>query len=182
MDAVRRKAIQAAMTRLSDGDRTAMAPLVHELWPVIRSFAERGLAQVEDAEDAAQGVFLKICSRVSDFDRRRDALSWAFAIASYEVMTIRQRQHRRRETSVDADEALRSIADTALSQEEAVIRAELDALVLAAAGTLSNEDRLTLGFVDGVDLDAARSATFRKRKQRALQRFRAVWRKLYGDA
>ncbi len=169
------------MTRLSDGDRTAMEPLVHELWPVIRSFAERGLAQVEDAEDAAQEVFLKICARISDFDRRRDGLSWAFAIASYEVMTIRRRHQRRRETSGDADKVLGSLADTAPSQEEAAIRSELDALVLAVAGTLSTEDRLTLGLVGSVELAATSNATFRKRKQRALERFRAVWRKLYGD-
>lgn len=157
-----------------------MVPLVQELWPVIRSFAERGLAQIEDAEDVAQEVFLKICSRISDFDRRRDGLSWAFAIASYEVMTIRRRHQRRRETLVNQERALEGIAHAALSQEDAVIRAELDALVVAVVGTLSDGDRVTLGLVEGES--EGNDAALRKRKQRALGRFRAVWRKLYGDA
>jgi RNA polymerase sigma-70 factor (ECF subfamily) len=182
MDAVRRKTIQDAMVRLSDGDRTAMGPLVQELWPVILSFAKRGLRQVEGAEDVAQEVFLKICSRISDFDRRRDGVSWAFAIASYEVMTARRRHHRRRETVVDVDRALGSVADTAPSQEESALQSELNALVLEVAGALSDADRATLGLLEATEPDAANNPTLRKRKQRALERFRTVWRRLHGDA
>jgi RNA polymerase sigma factor (sigma-70 family) len=176
------KSIHDALVRLSDGDRSAMEPLVRELWPVILSFAARGLPQLEDAEDAAQEVFLKICARISDFDRRRDGLSWAFAIASYEVMTIRRRCQRRREATVDAERAFESISDLAPSQEEAAIRSELDALVLAAVGALSPADRTTLGLVETGGTGGANDATFRKRKQRALGRLRTVWRRLNGDS
>src|SRR5690349_3291617 len=96
MDSVRRKAIHEAMVRLSDGDRTAFDVLVDELWPVLLSFAN-GLGQRADAEDVAQEVFYKICSRISEFDRERDGASWAFGIASYEILTLRRRQQRRRE-------------------------------------------------------------------------------------
>ena len=72
MDPERRQAIQAAMVRLSDGDRSAMEPLVRELWPVVLAFAARSLPATADAEDVAQEVFLKICARISDFDRSRD--------------------------------------------------------------------------------------------------------------
>jgi RNA polymerase sigma-70 factor (ECF subfamily) len=181
MDPVRRKLIHDALVRLSDGDRSAMGLLVQELWPVVLSFAERGLAQSADAEDVAQEVFLKLCSRISDFDRDRDGLSWAFAIASYEIMTVRRRHQRRRETASVSDPAVTSRAHDAPSQEEAAIQAELHALVLAAAGTLSDADRLTLGFVDGRG-DGASNIALRKRKQRALDRLRAVWRKLDGDS
>ena len=170
------------MVRLSDGDRTAMRTLVQELWPVILSFAKRGLVQAEDAEDVAQEVFLKICSRVSDFDRQRDALSWAFAIASYEVMTIRRRHQRRREAVDDTDQTVRDVPDTALSQEEAAIQSELAALVLEIAGTLSDADRVTLGLVEAGGTSAANTATLRKRKQRALDRFRALWRKVHDES
>jgi RNA polymerase sigma factor (sigma-70 family) len=181
MNAVRRKTIHDAMVRLSDGDRAAMGSLVQELWPVILSFAQRGLGQV-DAEDVAQEVFLKICSRISDFDRGQDGLSWAFAIASYEVMTVRRRQHRRRETLADVDRALGCIADTAPSQEDAALESELSALVLEVAGTLSDADRMTLGLLETAEPEVANNPALRKRKQRALDRFRAVWRKLYDDA
>src|SRR5262245_36724147 len=123
MDALRRKSIHEAMVRLADGDRSAMQVLVHVLWPVILSFAERGLAHEQDAEDVAQEVFLKICARVSDFDRRRDGLSWAFGIASYEILTQRRRRTRRRE---GVARELADLADEAPTQEDELIRHELE--------------------------------------------------------
>lgn len=159
-----------------------MTVLVRELWPVILSFAERGLGRAADAEDVAQEVFLKICSRTSDFDRSRDGLSWAFGIASYEVMTLRRRQQRRRETGSEEEVALRRYADAAPTQEESAIRAELQALVFAVAGALSPEDRRTLELVESTEPPTANDATLRKRKQRALDRFRTLWRRLYGDS
>src|SRR5688572_24139065 len=87
MDSTRRSIIHAALVRLADGDRSAIEVLLSELWPVLLSFAERGVGQRADAEDIAQEAFLKICSRSADFDRTRDGLSWAFGIASYEIKT-----------------------------------------------------------------------------------------------
>jgi RNA polymerase sigma factor (sigma-70 family) len=167
------------MVRLSDGDRSAFPILLDELWPVILAFAQRGLRHEQDAEDVAQEVFVRICARISDFDRERDGLSWAFGIASYEIMTHRRRQHRRRETFGDSQ--LRQRADSTASQEETVIRQDLAAALAQAIGHLSDEDRLTLGFAavpGGIDVE---DATRRKRRQRALGRLRAVWRKFYGE-
>src|SRR5262249_33887765 len=91
VDPARRRIIHDALVRLSDGDRTAVDSLLEELWPVIRAFAERGLGHAAEAEDVAQEVFLRICSRISDFDRERDGVSWAFGIAAYQVLTHRRR-------------------------------------------------------------------------------------------
>ena len=74
MDAARRKTIHDAMVRLSDGDRGAFDVLLDDLWPVILSFARRGVGEGADAEDVAQEVFFRICARISDFDRGRDGL------------------------------------------------------------------------------------------------------------
>src|ERR1017187_3425512 len=102
MDSTRRRAIHDAMVRLADGERSAGSSLVDELWPVILAFAQRGVGHEQDAEDVAQEVFVRICSRISDFDRTRDGLSWAFGIAAFEVMTHRRRRRRRREESAHA--------------------------------------------------------------------------------
>lgn len=75
MEATRRTATHEAVVRLADGDREPFAVLVDELWPMILSFVERGIGRGADAEDVAQDVFLKICSRIADFDRTRDGLS-----------------------------------------------------------------------------------------------------------
>src|SRR6266498_130885 len=123
MDAARRKIIHDAMVRLSDGDRTAFDVLLDGLWPVILSFAQRGVGRDADAEDVAQEVFFRICSRIADFDRTRDGLSWAFGIASHEILTQRRRLQRRRE--VHDGTALAMKADSTASQEDMLVDREV---------------------------------------------------------
>jgi RNA polymerase sigma-70 factor (ECF subfamily) len=177
MDAARRKAIHHAMVRLSDGDRTAFDVLLDDLWPVILSFAERGVGRGADAEDIAQEVFYKVCARIAEFDRSRDGLSWAFGIASYEIMTHRRRLQRRREVLDEASVA--GQLDGAASQEEQLLAREIALAFEQAVGSLTEEDRVSLGLVDGTP-DAA-GATLRKRKQRALDRLRGIWRHIHGE-
>ncbi|WP_437907028.1 sigma-70 family RNA polymerase sigma factor [Sorangium sp. So ce327] len=177
MDAARRKAIHHAMVRLSDGDRTAFDVLLDDLWPVILSFAERGVGRGADAEDVAQEVFYKVCARIAEFDRSRDGLSWAFGIASYEIMTYRRRLQRRREVFDEASVA--GQLDGSASQEEQLLAREIALAFEQAVGSLTEEDRVSLGLVDGTS-DAA-GATLRKRKQRALDRLRGIWRHIHGE-
>lgn len=178
MDAVRRKTIHTAMVRLANGDRSAMNVLVDELWPVVRSFAARGLLHEQDAEDVAQQVFLRICSRVSDFERNRDGVSWAFGIASYEILTLRRKRGRRREIS--GDDTLEGRPDVGASQEEMAIRADLAEAMAHAVGQLSDEDRASLD-LEMPEPGKVSGAALRKRRQRALERLRIVWRRLYGE-
>jgi len=179
MDSVRRKSIHDAMVRLSDGDRGAFQILLDELWPVLFAFVRRGVGHEQDAEDVAQEVFLRLCSRISDFDRERDGLSWAFGIAAYEIMTHRRRTRRRQE-AFDVAELGEHAAPLA-SQEEATIQGELLAALAQATGMLSTEDRSTLGLAPELVAIDLPSPTLRKRRQRALDRLRIVWRKLYGQ-
>lgn len=177
MDAARRKFRHHAMVRLSDGDRTAFDVLLDELWPVILSFAQRALGHGADAEDVAQEVFYKLCARIADFDRERDGLSWAFGIASYETMTHRRRLQRRREVFDDGSVSV--ALDGAASQEEQLLAQEVSLAFEQALGSLTDEDRVSLG-LDDAPTDTT-GATRRKRKQRALDRLRGVWRKIYGE-
>ncbi|HEX2877888.1 MAG TPA: sigma-70 family RNA polymerase sigma factor, partial [Polyangiaceae bacterium] len=123
---------------MADGDRSAVPVLVAELWPVLLAFAQRGLRDRQDAEDVAQEVFFRICSRVSEFDRTRDALSWAFGIATFEVMTQRRRVQRRRESFELPDNA--HALGESTSVEDDAIRAELRAVLTEALGHLSAEE------------------------------------------
>jgi len=180
MDIARRKAIHDAMVRLSDGDRSAFDLLVDELWPVIMSFVERGVGRSADAEDVAQEVFYRISSRIADFDRNRDGLSWAFGIASYELMTQRKRTQRRRE--VHDETALATEAAHGASQEEVLLNRELVLALEQAVGALTEEDRSILGLVPNTADPGPANAATRKRKQRTLGRLRGLWRSIYGDS
>ncbi len=173
----RRKIIHDSLVRLSDGDRSAMPELVKNLWPVLLDFARRGLRHDQDAEDVAQEVFVRICARISEFDRERDGLSWAFGIASYEIMTVRRRWLRRRETFEQA--VLEAQPDSAATQEEALISAELQRALEDVLRQLSNDDRAHLGVA--LTASSTGGATARKRRQRALERLRMMWRRVYGE-
>ena len=164
--------------RFSDGDRAAIQTLLDELWPVLLAFALRSLGNEHDAEDVAQEVFVRICSRASEFDRTRDGVAWVFGIAGYEVMTQRRRKQRRRETT---DAELRRVADLGQLSEEALIHQDLIHSLVHVVGELTVDDRAMLGFSACPSDELALSgATLRKRKQRALNRLRTAWRRLHG--
>lgn len=179
MDPQRRKAIQEAMLRLADGDRSAMSRLVELFWPVLLSYAERGLRDAQAAEDVAQEVLFRISSRISELDRTRDPLSWAFGIATFELMSQRKRRKRRRETFLG--DALPDSPAAAESSEDAVIQAELHGALAEALGQLSAQDVEQLGLLNPTRTAPATPA-MRKRRQRALDRLRTIWRNLYGQS
>jgi len=180
MDDARRTAIHDALVRLSDGDRSAFDVLLDALWPIVLSFAERGLNGSPDAEDVAQEVFFRICSRIADFDRSRDGLSWAFGIASYEVMTHRRRQQRRKE--VHDGPSLADTLEVGASQEDLILQRETLRALEQAVGALTEDDRQALGFMPERSGPEVRKSTLRKRKQRALDRLRGLWRNIYGES
>jgi RNA polymerase sigma-70 factor, ECF subfamily len=179
MNSERRTAIQQAMFRLADGDRTAMPELVEQLWPVLLSYAQRGLHDPQSAEDVAQEVLFRISARISELDRTRDPLSWAFGIATFEIMTQRKRRQRRRETLVG--EAVPESDEPAESAEDAVVQAEVQAALAEALGQLSPDDVAHLGLFELARVSPATPA-MRKRRQRALDRLRTIWRNIYGQS
>jgi RNA polymerase sigma factor (sigma-70 family) len=174
-----RAEIQASMVLYADGHREAFQPLFQHLWPLVHAFTQRALASAADAEDAAQSALLKVSSRVAEFDSQRDALGWVLGIAYYEVLTLRRKQQRRRENHGDAVET----ASPTISGEDAVIANELFQALETSLSQLPLADReLLLAAVheDG-SRDGVATPTTRKRKQRARERLRTVWRKLYGS-
>lgn len=178
MDAARRTAISDALARLADGDRSAFAVLMAELWPVVLAFVKRTVREAADAEDIAQEVFVKVASRIADYDCGRDGLTWVYAMAAFEVRTHLRRLQRRREGPPLAEDA--EPADPAPSPVDVMIDEEISTMLAGALGELSDADRALLGVGAGSP-DATLSGTvIRKRRQRALTRLRTVWSKLYG--
>jgi len=169
-----RAALQRGMCRLAEGDRDAFEPVFAALWPVLRAFAARALTVQAEAEDAAQSALVKVFARAAEFDPRREALPWALGIAAYECRTLRKSRARRREELT----RLPPEGVHAGTPEDAAIERDLQAAAVEVLGGLSALDAETV-------LAAARgerdpSATFRKRLERALARFRKEWRARHG--
>lgn len=165
MEAGERAELRSLMERLADGDRTAFGPAFRLLWPRLRAFAIR-FAGEADGEDAAQGALLNVFSRASEYDRERDAFSWALGITAWECRTLRRKRQRRREQPGVPDLPGEDTAEAAL-----ILRLSADA-VLGMLNPIDAETILSLA----TGRRAVQGATFRKRLQRALARFRLAWR------
>ncbi|MES1207028.1 MAG: sigma-70 family RNA polymerase sigma factor [Pseudomonadota bacterium] len=176
MDGERRRRIQAWMVQFADGERAAFQPLFDALWPIVLSFTARTVASQADAEDAAQMAMLKVFSRIADFDRARDGLSWVLGIAGYEVMTVRKQRARRREAG---PQALTAVPHDRADAEELMIGDELRQAALALVGELPDRDRAALAYAFAGE-SAPADETSRKRRFRALARLRAAWRRAHG--
>jgi RNA polymerase sigma-70 factor (ECF subfamily) len=172
MNAPQRRTVHEAMVRLAVGDREAFDTVFAGLWPELLSFVRRAMPGDSDAEDLAQQALLKIFFRISDFDTSRDGVAWAFGIALYEVRTRRRQRQRRREV---AAEAAMSAIEGGASPEDLLIEADLRRAVAEALGELTDADRAVLSPDTGAPAPLS-AAAWRKRRQRAVHRLRAIWR------
>lgn len=167
--------LDALMARLADGDRSAFTPVFRALWTPMLRFCRTLTKNDADAADAAQAAMEKILERANDYDKARPAMPWAFAIAGWECRTLRRKSSRRRETSADvAPEPIHE------SSEEDFVERDLARAAFEALGDLSAEDRATLIATFTEEAASVSGATLRKRRQRALARLRAAFRRLYG--
>jgi len=162
------------LARLAEGDRAAFSGVFRELWPKVRALCASLLRDPADAEDAAQQAMEKVLTRASDYDPARPALAWALAIAAWECRSLSRWRGRRREVG---EEQAGSLAIE--SGEEQLIREELCRAATAALGALSELDRDALTAAYWEEARAGAPAA-RKRRQRALERLRVAFRRLYG--
>lgn len=176
MTDAQRRLIHDAMVRLAHGDRDAFTVVFDGLWPHVLRFVSRAAAHHPDAEDLAQRTLLKIFARVSDLDTSRDGVAWAFGIAAHEVRTLRRQIQRRRE-ALDDEVAERTAVDP--TPEDAAIRRDLHEALAESLGELSPSDRSVL-LDEGAGASSISPTAWRKRRQRALERLRAVWRRRHA--
>lgn len=163
------------MTAAAEGDRTAIDPLFHALWPLVTRFATRFLGDTALAEDCAQESLVKLFGQIERYDRSRDALTWALTIVTWQCRTARRRIQRRGETPDLPEEIVDGVQ---LAEERELVHA-----ALATLGSLASHDLeiIVATLVDDDELRATLTpATFRKRLERALARFRISWRSRHG--
>jgi RNA polymerase sigma-70 factor, ECF subfamily len=172
VDSGGRAQLQRDLTALARGDRAAFDPVFGCVWPLVRGYAARCLPW-QEAEDAAQEALLRVFVRASEFDARRDALSWVLGVAAWQIRTHRTRARRRREEDLSA---AGEREDTAPSPEAAAMARESEAALERALGSLPPSDAAALvAYARGERPDLP-GPTFRKRVERAFGRLRARWR------
>jgi RNA polymerase sigma-70 factor (ECF subfamily) len=164
-----RAELHALVVQAADGDRTALSAMLAAAWPLVRAYCARVIGDT-DADDAAQEALIKASARLARFDRERDGVTWLLTLATWECRTVRRRATRRRDGEQLPDLATESL-------DLAVVRRDLLDAAAAVLDTLAPADAATLiaAWTDARD-DGVAPATFRKRLERALARFRASWR------
>jgi RNA polymerase sigma factor (sigma-70 family) len=158
--------LRADLARIGDGDRVVLERAFTRLHPLVRGFCGRVLGDGPLADDAAQDALVNLFAHVGAYDPERDPVPWVLAFASNACRTVRKRTSRQREVP-DLPELA-----AAGSPEAEVLDAELRAAVRATLAALSPIDGETLALAMG---ERPTGATFRKRLERAIGRFRAAW-------
>ena len=186
------------MAAAADGDRAAIAPLFHALWPILVGYATRLVGDRSAAEDCAQDALVQLFGQLDRYDRERDALTWALTLATWRCRTARRRRARRgsgadgtqppaRHRDPHAprsglgDAAEPSSGAGSLDGASLIEHRDLVRAALATLETLGARDveAITIA-VTGADATAIAPATFRKRLERALARLRTSWRSRHG--
>ena len=177
------------MAAAADGDRRAIDPLFHALWPVAVRYAARLVGDASLAEDCAQDALVQLFAQLERYDRERDALTWALTLVTWQCRTVLRQQVRRGERGgavqlaatvggPDAHatgSAAGSIDGASLIEQRDLVRAALATLETLGARDL---ETITLAITDAER--RAPPTTFRKRLERALARFRTSWRSRHG--
>jgi RNA polymerase sigma-70 factor, ECF subfamily len=206
-----RAALDRMMAAAADGDRSAVAPLFHALWPIALGYATRLVGDRSLAEDCAQDAMIQLFGQIARYDRARDALTWALTLVTWQCRTQRRRRARRGElgarpgddrggsgaghgirsagpdgassggsSSGDASSRGGSLDSGSLDGASLVEHRDLVRAALAALDALSPRDIETIAIAVTDHPRAIAPATFRKRLERALARFRTSWRSRHG--
>jgi RNA polymerase sigma-70 factor, ECF subfamily len=166
--------LDGLMARLAEGDRAVFARVFELLWNPVLRFCRSLLKEEADAADAAQEAMKKILERASDYDPTRPSMPWAMAIAAWECRTLARKRTRRRETDDAGEEQSSGHA------EDDLVQRNLVAAAVTALGELSEADRETLVATFWDEAASVSGATLRKRRERAVERLRKAFRRLYA--
>ena len=166
-ESLREADLDALMSRLSRGDRSAFEPLYGALRPRALRLARARLG-VDAAPDVAQAAMLKVFARASDFTPGRPCLPWFYAVVANEIRAGRRGIHETREPQA-SDWVDENDGETQLAARE--LERALELAVDSLDETSANAVAAMLGRGPRPRVTAQ---TFRKRLSRAYCRLRLL--------
>ena len=169
------QAANQALRKLQSGDRSVAHIVFSALWPIVASYCRSVLGAAH--EDAAQETLMRVFEQAHQFRAGGDAVAWALEIATWQCRTELRRRARESTAALSTTEPVEPAADALVTLE----REQLAAGVRASIQHLSPSDQALVTAVLDETFPAGSAALARKRKARALTRFKLVWRSLYGS-
>ena len=129
------------LRRAQDGDTGAFEQILVRYERLVLHVAYRLLGDLDDAEDAAQEVFLRLYRRIDRIDPHRPLRYWLYRVTTRVCATL----YRRRRTAAASsrpDPIVHPDPDTL--PDHAAERAELHRLIYAGLNTLTPQERAAL--------------------------------------
>ena len=161
--------LDAWMSRLANGDRSAFDPLYRALRVRARRFAQMRVGE-EAADDVTQGALLRVFARASEFTPGKPCLPWFYAIIANEIRAAQRKDARLVPTEL-ADDAIVDRHDA----EAQMIERELGRALELAVESLDDDAATAIAAVLGrAPLPSCAPATFRKRVSRAYAKLRLI--------
>ncbi|MCF7929305.1 MAG: RNA polymerase sigma factor [Spirochaetales bacterium] len=129
---------------VQEGDKAAFDRIVKRYTPMLYSLCLRMLGDQNEAEDAAQEIFLKAYRSLSSFDPSRRFYSWIYTIAVNHLRSLHRKRDRRPASPVSYEETTNESVRRDRNQtspDTAVIRAEGEHLAQQALDRLDPKYR-----------------------------------------
>ncbi|MCB0065111.1 MAG: sigma-70 family RNA polymerase sigma factor [Caldilineaceae bacterium] len=105
------------------GNKRSFSCLVEAYQRPVYNLTYRMLGSPEEAEDAAQEVFLRAYSRLEQYDPSHKFSTWLFSIANHHCID-RLRKRRKTFVSIDDNPVLQNLQNEAPEPEENILDAE----------------------------------------------------------
>lgn len=174
----------------ADGDRVALGELCRELQHPIFRLALRMLSDPHDAEDATQEALVRIVTNLGSFEGRSAFMTWAYAVATRQLLRTRKRAV---EASVRGAAAFAAVIDAGIGPEPDDVASEVEFRELCAEVRLtctygmllclSREVRIVyilgdlMGMADraGAEVCGIERAAFRQRLARGRRTMRSIF-------
>lgn len=89
--------LTALVGRARDGDQDAWAEIYTQFAPAVFRFCRRAMPSREDAEDATSEVFLKVRSKLDQYDASRPFNAWLYRVAANHCWDMLRRRRVRQD-------------------------------------------------------------------------------------
>jgi RNA polymerase sigma factor (sigma-70 family) len=132
-----------AISRAREGDSNAWADLYRRFAPSVYRFCRRAMPSREDAEDATSEVFLKVRSKLDQYDGSRPFNAWLYRVAANHCWDMLRRRRVRQDLETgDVDTMPLEHPDP--GQLERLLAERSAAQVRTGLGQLPNRTRMAL--------------------------------------
>lgn len=91
------QALTTLVAQARDGDQNAWAEIYAQFAPAVFRFCRRAMPSKEDAEDATSEVFLKVRSKLDQYDASRPFSAWLYRVAANHCWDMLRRRKVRQD-------------------------------------------------------------------------------------